>query len=325
MDRRDSPFYPPLEPYASGRLPVDDLHSLYWEEAGNPDGIPLVMLHGGPGGGIRPYHYRVFDPTRFRVIVFDQRGCGRSTPFACLERNTTQLLVEDLEAIRKDRGIDKWIVVGSSWGSALGLTYAETHPESCLSVLLFGVIVERKEDLWWWWHGVRFVLPEVWEAFRDQLPPDEWGDLRANYVRRVLHPDPAIHGPAALAWLRYEAHTLDVWPDDAFVAGFTLTEAVVGAARVFAHYDRHDFFLRDSELLENAHKLAGLPGIVLNGRFDMCTPPRTAWDLHKAWPGSELVIAPAAGHRWMDQILGREVVQAIKRLGDAAEKALAAG
>jgi proline iminopeptidase len=325
MDRRDSPLYPPLEPYASGRLPVDDLHSLYWEEAGNPDGIPLVMLHGGPGGGIRPYHYRVFDPTRFRVIVFDQRGCGRSTPFACLERNTTQLLVEDLEAIRKDRGIDKWIVVGSSWGSALGLTYAETHPESCLGVLVFGVIVERKEDLWWWWQGVRFVLPEVWEAFRDQLPPDERDDLRANYVRRVLHSDPAIHGPAALAWLRYEAQTLDVWPDDAFVAGFTLTEAVVGAARVFAHYDRHDFFLRDSELLENAHRLAGLPGIILNGRFDICTPPRTAWDLHKGWPGSELVIAPAAGHRWMDQILGREVVQAIKRLGDVAEKALATG
>jgi proline iminopeptidase len=315
MDRRDTALFPPIAPYASGHLQVDDVHRIYWEESGNPDGIP----NGGPGGGIRPHHTRMFDPRRFRAIVFDQRGCGRSTPFACLERNTTQHLVEDLEAIRKDRAIERWIVVGSSWGSALGLTYAETHPESCLGVLVFSVIVERKEDLWWWWEGVRFVLPEVWEAFRNQLPEAEWGDLRGNYVRRVLDPDPAVHGPAALAWLRYEAQTLDVWPDDAFIASFTLNEKVIGAARVFAHYDKHDFFLRDSELIENAGRLAGVPGIVLNGRFDMCTPPRAAWEVHKAWPGSEFVIAPAAGHRWTDELLARDVVHAIQRLGDRAE------
>jgi proline iminopeptidase len=314
MDRRDTAFFPPLEPYASGHLPVDDLHRIYWEEAGNPAGIPIVLLHGGPGGGIRPYHFRSFDPTRFRAIAYDQRGCGRSTPFACLERNTTPLLVEDLEAIRKDRGIDRWIVVGSSWGSALGLAYAEAYPASCLGVLVFGVIVERKEDLWWWWEGARFIFPEVWEVFRDQLPPEERGDLRGNYVRRVLDPDPAIHGPAALAWLRYEAQTLDVWPQDSTIAGITLSEALIGAARVFAHYDKHDFFLKDTELLDNAHRLAGVPGIVLNGRFDMCTPPRTAWDVHKAWPGSEFVIAPAAGHRWTDPILARDVAWAIERL-----------
>jgi proline iminopeptidase len=318
MDRRDTAFFPPPAPRETGRLRVDDLHTIYWEETGSPEGIPIVMIHGGPGGGIRPYHARMFDPRRFRAIVYDQRGCGRSTPFGCLERNTTQMLVDDLEALRKDRGIDRWIVVGSSWGSALSLAYAETYPESCLGLLVFGVIVERKEDLWWWWEGVRFVYPEVWEAFRDHLPATEWDDLRGNYVRRVLHPDPAIHGPAALAWLRYEAQTLDVWPDDAFIASFALTPEVIGAARVFAHYDAHDFFLKDSELLENAHRLAGVPGVILNGRFDMCTPPRTAWDLHNAWPGSEFRIAPAAGHRWMDEILAREVVLAIERLADRA-------
>jgi proline iminopeptidase len=314
MDRRDTAFFPALKPSVSGHLPVDELHRIYWEEYGAADGVPVVMIHGGPGGGIRPYHSRMCDPARFRVIAYDQRGCSRSTPFASLERNTTQDLVEDLEALRRHRGIERWVVVGSSWGSALALAYAETYPESCLALLVFGVIVERKEDLWWWWEGVRFVYPEVWEAFRDQLPPEEWGDLRGAYVRRVLDPDPAIHGPAATAWLRYEAQTLDVWPDDAFIAGFTLNQAVIGAARVFAHYDRHDFFLREGELLENAGRLAGVPGIVLNGRFDMCTPPRAAWDVHKAWPRSEFILSPAAGHRWTDEILARDVVCGIERL-----------
>ncbi|HEV2364680.1 MAG TPA: prolyl aminopeptidase [Caulobacteraceae bacterium] len=321
MDRRDTAFFPPIRPYAQGHLRVDDIHRIYWEEAGAADGVPLVVLHGGPGGGIRPYHTRIFDPRRVRAIVYDQRGCGRSTPFAELARNTTQLLIEDLEALRRDRGIERWIVVGSSWGSALGLAYVEAHPQSCLGAIFFGVIMERRADLWWWWEGVRFVFPEVWEAFRDHLPPEERDDLRSNYVRRVLDPDPAVHGPAALAWLRYEAQTLDVWPDDAFIAGYEANEAVIGAARVFAHYDRHDFFLTESELLEGARRLGAVPGILINGRFDMCTPPRAAWELHQAWPGSEFIVAPAAGHRWTDEILAHEVVRALDRLVRNAEAA----
>lgn len=325
MQRRDTAIFPPLAPRGSGHLRLDDIHTMYWEEAGNPQGIPLVLLHGGPGGGIRPYQTRMFDPERFRAIVYDQRGCGRSTPFACLERNTTQLLVEDLEALRRDRGIARWIVAGSSWGSALALAYAQTYPQSCLGVLISGVIVERAEDLWWWWEGVRFVFPEVWDAFREHLPPEERGDMRGNFVRRVLDPDPAVHGPAALAWLSYEAQTLDVWPNHAAMARYTLNDAVIGAARVFAHFDKHDFFLRGAELIDNAHRLAGLPGIIINGRFDMCTPPRTAFDVHRAWPGSELVIAPAAGHMWTDEVLAREIVRGIARVADLVEAAGKAG
>ncbi len=319
MERRDATLLAPLTPRLNGRLPVDALHTLYWEEAGAADGVPIVILHGGPGGGIRPYHWRVCDPARFRMIAYDQRGCGRSSPFASLERNTTWDLVADLEALRVDRGIDKWIVLGGSWGSALGLAYAETHPDRCLAVVVFGVIVERKEDLWWWWEGARFVYPEVWEAFRDALPPGERDAMRANYVRRVLDPNPAVHGPAALAWLRYESQTLDVWPDEAAISAHELNPATIGAARVFAHYDAHDFFLEDSQLLANVGRLRDVPGLILNGRFDMCTPPRTAWDLHRAWLGSELAFVPAAGHRWTDPLLALELRRAVSRAADRAE------
>jgi proline iminopeptidase len=320
MIRADSAFYPTLKPHRSGWLRVDDLHEIYWEESGNPDGIPLVVLHGGPGGGIRWYHNRTADPERFRIVAFDQRGCSRSKPFGALERNTTQHLVADMEALRAHLGIAQWIVLGGSWGSALGLAYAETHPQSCLGLVIYGVIVERKDDLWWWWHGVRFIYPEVWDAFCEALPPDERSDLRGNYVRRVLDPDPAVHGPAAAAWLRYESQTLDVWPDRAFIDAIAVNDATIGAARVFAHYDAHDFFLREEELLHNAHRLAGIPGSVINGRFDMCTPPRAAWDVHKAWPGSEYIIVPGAGHRWTDELIAHTLVRAVMRVANIVER-----
>jgi proline iminopeptidase len=322
--RADSAFYPPLAARRSGALRVDDLHAIYWEEYGNPDGIPLVVLHGGPGGGtaggIRWYHSRVADPRRFRIVAFDQRGCGKSTPFGSLERNTTRHLIADMEALRRHLQIEKWIVLGGSWGSALGLSYAQAHPAQCLGLVIFGVIVERQEDLWWWWNGTRFIYPEVWEDFRDALPPEERGDLRRNYVRRVLDPDPAIHGPAARSWLLYEAQTLDVWPDVGFLEGIAVTEATIGAARIFAHFDSHDFFLREGELLQNMERLSGIPGFIVNGRFDMCTPPRTAYDVHKAWPGSELEIVPAAGHRWTDALIARSLVHGIMRVADKATR-----
>jgi proline iminopeptidase len=316
MIRADSAYYPPLSPHRTGHLAVDDIHSIYWEESGNPDGVPLVVLHGGPGGSIRWYHNRIADPGRFRIVAFDQRGCGKSTPFGSLVRNTTQHLVSDMDALREHLGIEKWIVLGGSWGSALGLAYAETHPGSCLGLIISGVIVERREDLWWWWHGARFIYPEVWETFRDALPPGERDDLRGNYVRRVLDPDPAVHGLAAAAWLRYEAQTLDVWPDRAFIDGIVVNEKTIGAARIFAHYDAHNFFLEEEELLHNAHRLAGIPGSVINGRFDMCTPPRAAYDVHKLWPGSEFIIVPGAGHRWQDELLANSVARAIVRVAD---------
>jgi len=316
MIRADSAFYPPSDPHASGHLAVDDVHAIYWEETGNPNGVPLVVLHGGPGGGIRWFHGRVADPQRFRIIVFDQRGSGKSTPFGAIEQNTTQHLVSDLEALRRHLGIETWIVLGGSWGSALALAYAEAHPLSCRALIVFGVIVERRADLWWWWEGARFVYPEVWETFRDALPPEERDNLRENYVRRVLDPDPSIHGPAAAAWARYEAQTLDVWPDRAFIDGIAVSNATIGAARIFAHYDRHNFFLAEEQLFHNAHRLAGIPGSIINGRFDMCTPPRAAFELHKLWPQAEFTIVPAAGHRWTDELIAHALVRAVARAAD---------
>jgi len=320
MIRVDSAFFPPRPPLGTGLLAVDDIHAIYWEEHGNPHGIPIVVLHGGPGSGFRWFHSRAADPDRFRIFAFDQRGCGKSTPFSCLAKNTTQHLVSDIEALRTHFGVDKWIVLGGSWGSALGLTYAQTHPASCLGLIVYGVIVERREDLWWWWHGARFIYPEVWETFRDALPPEERDDLRGNYVRRVLDPDPGVHGPAAEAWLRYEAQTLDVWPDRAFIDSFTANPATIGAARIFAHFDAHNFFLEEEELLHNAHRLKGIPGSVINGRFDMCTPPRTAYDVHKAWPESKLVIVPGAGHRWTDALIAQSIQNALERLASLVER-----
>ena len=209
---------------------------------------------------------------------------------------------------------------GGSWGSALGLAYTETHPGRCLGTILFGVIIERKTDLWWWWEGVRFVYPEVWETFRDTLPQHKQSNMRENYVRRVLDPDPKVHGPAAASWIKYEIQTLDVWPDRQSIDSVAPTPQTIGAARIFAHYDRHNFFLEEEQLFKDAHRLRNVPGILLNGRFDMCTPPRTCYELHKLWPGSEIEIILAAGHRWGDEHLGHAVVRAISRMGDLVER-----
>ena len=205
MDRLDTAFYPPIEPNRTGMLALNDVHTMYWEQVGNSDGCPIIMLHGGPGGSVKPYYRQIIDPNFYRGILYDQRGCGLSEPFGTLEDNTTQHLVDDIERLREHLEIKHWIVLGGSWGSTLALAYAETYPKSVKALIITGVIMEREIDMYWWWEGTRFVYPEVWAKLRDFLPVEEQSDIRGNYRRRIMDPDPTVHEPAALALMIYEA------------------------------------------------------------------------------------------------------------------------
>lgn len=311
MDRLDTALGQEPAPRSTGVLEVTDGHAIYWEACGRPDGVPVVMLHGGPGGQIKPYYRRLFDPDTFNAIFFDQRGCGSSTPRGSLEANTTRHLIADMEALRQSLGIDRWIVAGGSWGSCLAVAYAEAHPESCLGVVVSGITLMDEEDLAWWWKGARALYPEVWQVFHDFLPENERDDLRGNVIRRILDDDPVVHGPAAIALLRYELQLLDVWPDPSLTANLDADEATMIYSRIFAHYDKHNAFFTPGQLLKDAHRLADVPGTIIAGRFDGVTPPRAAFDLHRAWAGSELIITPVAGHRWSDPLLTRDLVRAL--------------
>ncbi len=310
MPRIDTAFYPPIEASNSGMLEVDETHTLYWEAFGNPAGPPVLILHGGPGGGIRPYYRQLIDPAHFRGILFEQRGCGRSTPSGELRANTTQDLVSDMEKLRAHLDIGRWLVIGGSWGSTLALAYAQAHRQSCAGLIVSGVFLARDIDAWWWWEGTRFVYPEVWAEFNAFLPIGERDDLRRSYIRRVLDPDPDIHKPAAISLMTYEAQTLDVWPDMAFIQDIEVSEHSVTMGRIFAHYDESCYFVEEGQLLNNASRLSSIPGTIINGRFDMCTPPHGAYDLHQVWPQAQLKIVPVAGHRWNDESLGSALVAA---------------
>ena len=313
--RADTAFFPPVpKPRIEGMLPVTGGHSIHWQETGREDGTPVLVLHGGPGGQIKPYYRRLLDPVRHRGVFFDQRGCGRSTPFGSLDSNTTADLVADIEALRVARGIARWIVVGGSWGSTLALAYAQAHAGRLLGLLVSGVFLADAADRHWWWEGGRAVFPEVFAARDSLLTTAERADPRAAFLARILDPDPAINGPAAMALGHAEAQTLDLYapppPDDPTA----IDPKDIAATRIFAHFEKADYFLAPGQLLANAHRLDAIPGEIGAGRSDMCTPPRAAWELAGAWPGARLTIVPAAGHRWNDEALGRAIVSALGRL-----------
>ncbi len=314
--RSDTAFFPPVAtPRASGHLDVGDGQKLWWEEFGPATGIPVVIVHGGPGGYSKPYYRRLLDPARHRGILFDQRGCGKSLPFGTLQDNTTWHLVADMEKLRLARGVDRWIVVGGSWGSTLALAYAEAHPEHVAGLLVSGVHLADVADRDWWWEGVRTVYPEVLAARDSLLTPEERrGDLRAAFLARVLDPDPAIHGPAATVLGNAEGQALDLYAPDPPDDLEEMDAIAISGMRMFAHYDKALGFLRPGQLLADAHRLAGVPGEIVSGRSDMCTPPRAAYELARAWVGSRLTIVPAAGHRWSDEALGRAMIASIGRL-----------
>jgi proline iminopeptidase len=295
-------LYPEIEPYATGMLEVGDGQRLYWEESGNPEGRPVVFLHGGPGGATSPRHRRAFDPERYRIILFDQRGAGRSLPHASepdydLSVNTTWHLVADLEVLRVDRGIDRWQVFGGSWGSTLALAYAQTHPERVTELVLRGIFTLRQSELEWFYEGAAGqIFPDVWEQYEAQVPAHERGGFIAAYHRLLNDPDPAVHVPAAVAWSTWESSAITLLPRPDLVDTFTEPRFAVAFARIENHYFVNHGWLEEGQLLANAHLLRDIPTVIVQGRYDICTPPRTAWDLHRALPEAEFVLVADAGH-----------------------------
>ncbi len=275
-------IFPVTPPFASGRLALGGGHEIAWWQAGRPDGLPVVLLHGGPGSGTNPALQASFDPARFRIIQFDQRGCGESTLHAETRANTTRHLIADLETLRQHLGLARWVVVGSSWGSCLGLAYAQAHPGRVLALRLSGVLTARQSEIAWWFHGVRHIFPDHWAAFAAHVPEEERGNLLAAYHRRVMDPDPAVHMPAAIALRTFSAWTQTFRPDPAHVAQLTQPYAAVPLSRLFCHYCANGAFMAEGALLAGAHRLRQIPGAIVQARYDMVTPAVTAFELHEA-------------------------------------------
>ena len=311
-------LFPEIESSASGMLALDSLHTMYWEESGNPDGIPAVFLHGGPGAGSTPKHRRFFDPAAYRIVVYDQRGAGRSTPLGELRDNTTPHLIDDLELLRRHLGIGRWLVFGGSWGSTLSIAYAEAHPERCLGLVLRGIFLCRRSEIEWFLGGIRTVYPEPWERLSGFLPSTERGDLLKSYYRRLTDPDAAVHMPAARAWSTFEGSCSTLLPDPGTVAYFAGDVVALGLARIEAHYFMNDIFLPANALLENVRRLAEIPSVIVQGRYDMVCPSITAHELAAAWPEARYRVIPDAGHSvWEPGILAAliEATESFKRTG----------
>lgn len=308
-------LFPPIEPFSHGMLGRDETHTLYWEQSGNPDGVPVVFLHGGPGAGCTPVHRRFFDPAHYRIVIFDQRGSGRSTPFAELERNTTQDLIGDLEALRTYLKIDRWTVFGGSWGSTLALAYAQAFPDRCTGLILRGIFLGTRAEIDWFIHGMGMVFPEAYRTFHGFLPPRERGNVLEAYYRRLTHPDPRIHLPAARQWSGYEASCSTLMPTNASLA-YSEERTALALARIEAHYFVHGIFLPEEALLHNLDSIRQIPAAIIQGRYDMICPPRTADRLASAWPEAEYVIVPDAGHAAMEPGIRSALIAATERFKD---------
>ncbi len=291
-------LYPPIEPFQSGQLSVSDLHTLYYEQVGNPEGKPVVFLHGGPGGGCNATYRRYFDPQRWRVILFDQRGCGRSRPHAELQDNTTWDLVADIERLRIHLGIPRWCVFGGSWGSTLALAYSQTHPDRCVGLILRGIFMLRQRELdWFYQEGASHLFPDAWEHYLDPIPVEERSDLMGAYYRRLTSPDPTVRQQAAQAWSVWEASTSHLLQKPELMKRFAQSEFSLAFARIECHYFIHKGFLsHEQQLLEGVDRIRHLPGVIVQGRYDVVCPPVTAWELHRAWPEAEFYLIPDAGH-----------------------------
>ena len=307
--------FPPIEPYRTGMLPVGDGHVIYFEESGNPEGKPAVYVHGGPGGGSNPGQRCVFDPEKYRIILFDQRGCGRSTPFASLTNNTTWDLVADMEALRQHLGLETWQVCGGSWGSTLGLAYAQTHPERVTELVLRGIFTLRKAELQWYYQfGASSIFPDEWEKFLAPIDPSEHADLMAAYYRRLTGDDKTVQLAAARAWSMWEGSTINLLQRPEQVAHFGSDDFAIAFARIECHYFTHGgFFPEDGWLINNVDTIRHIPSVIIQGRYDVCTPMTTAWHLHKAWPEAAFEIIPDAGHSFDEPGIMRALVEATNR------------
>jgi len=309
--------YPPIEPFKTGLLDTGDGHQIYWELCGNPQGKPAVFLHGGPGSGCSPDHRRLFDPQRYCVLLFDQRGCGRSTPHASLENNTTWDLVADIERLRTLLGVERWLVLGGSWGSTLALAYAQAHTARVSALVLRGIFTLRREELLWFYQeGASWLFPDLWEGFLAPIPEAERGDLIAAYRKRLTGADPVEQLACARDWSVWEGQTIRLLPDadtkekhaqDAFSLAF---------ARIENHYFVHKGWMDEGQLLRDAPRLAGVPGVIVQGRYDVCTPVRTAWELHRAWPQADFQLVPDAGHAYNEPGILSRLIEATDRFAD---------
>ncbi len=309
-----SNLFPSIDPYETGRLAVDALHEIYWEKSGNPNGIPVLFLHGGPGAGATKQHRRFFDPESYLIIIFDQRGAGRSTPLGEITDNTTPHLIADMELLRQHLTIDSWILFGGSWGSSLAIAYAEQYPERCKSLVLRGIFLCRRHEIKWFLWGMKIFFPEAWDAFVGHLPTKERIDLLGNYYRRLTDPDPDIHMPAAQAWTLYEGSCSTLLPDPEALVTLTEPNAALGLARIEAHYFTHNMFIEEGALLAHARKLETIPGVIVQGRYDMVCPIASAAELSSAWPEAVFKIIDDAGHSAMEPGIRRALVKAMESI-----------
>jgi proline iminopeptidase len=310
--RRD--LFPPIEPYRTGRLRVDSLHTMYWEESGNPRGVPALFLHGGPGAGATPVHRRFFDPSYWRIVIYDQRGGGRSTPLGELKDNSPAHLVADIEHLRRELGIESWLVFGGSWGSTLALHYAELYPDRCLALILRGIFLARASEIDWFLYGLAAVFPEAWRAFSGFIPEPERGDLLAAYHRRLIDLDPRAHMPAARAWSLYEGACSTLLPNPETIAAFGEDRLALGLARIEAHFFTHHLFSGADDLVARVDRIRHLPAAIVQGRYDMVCPIRSADELARAWPEANYIIVPDAGHSAMEPGIREQLVLASERL-----------
>jgi proline iminopeptidase len=311
--------YPEIEPYERGRLRVSTLHEIAWEQSGNPAGKPVVFLHGGPGGGTSPAMRRFFHPGRYRIVIFDQRGCGASTPTASLEENTTWDLVADIEALRAHLGIERWMVFGGSWGSTLALAYAQTHPERVTELVLRGIFLLRRLELeWFYQHGASEIFPDRWEPYWSHIPELERGDMIGAYHRRLTHADRAVRLEAARRWAGWEGGTSKLVPDPGMQAHYEEDEFALAFARIEAHYFVNGGFLEtEDQLLRDVSRIRHVPAVIIQGRYDVVCPARSAWDLHRAWPEADFLLTADSGHSAFDPPNCRALVAACDRFAGA--------
>ncbi|MBL8860498.1 MAG: prolyl aminopeptidase [Planctomycetes bacterium] len=310
-------LYPTPEHFRTGRLRVSRLHEIYWEESGNPGGKPVVFLHGGPGGGTTSAHRRFFDPRAYRIVLFDQRGCGQSTPYAEVRENTTWDLVADIEKLRAHLGIERWQVFGGSWGSTLALAYAEKHPDRVTELVLRGIFLLRKSEIdWFYQEGASWLFPEAWQHYLAAIPPAERGDLVRAYAQRLFSDDPAVNLPAAKAWSIWEGSTSKLLPDTEFAAKFGADATTLAFARIECHYFvNQGFFDVDGQLLRDVERIRHLPCVIVQGRYDVVCPIQSAYDLSRAWPEADLFVVPDAGHSAFEPGIARALVAATDRFG----------
>ena len=311
MPRGD--LFPDIAPFETGLLPLDEGHVMYWEQVGNPAGQPVLFLHGGPGAGAGAVHRRFFDPAHWRLVIFDQRGAGRSRPLGELRANTTQHLVSDIEVLRRFLGIEKWLLFGGSWGSTLALAYAQEHPARVLGCVLRGIFLGRDSEVEWFLHGLRRFFPDAWDAFTQHLAAEERGDILDAYLRRLTDPEPAVHLPAARAWSQYEGSCSTLLPSPETVASFAQDRTALGLARIEAHYFKHHLFLPHEGLLGRMDRLAEMPAEIIQGRYDMVCPPESAFELARAWPRARLTVVPDAGHSALEPGIRAALVAAVER------------